>query len=882
MQPDLPWNVAGIPPEAREPARAAARREGLSVGEWLTRNILKGLTETADAGSWNKSSLSDFAAAEEQPAAPAVLESQELLDRIARTEAEAAAAFRKVDEQLRGLVRRVDASERTQTENSKTVTLAATEISAASRDQAEAFDQLGQHVAGLGDRLSRLERHAAADGVRDAVKGLHSGLSRLADQIAENANQSTGQFATATRNVELLTSKLNDARAEMNTVQRTLSSKLHGFEERALAVESAALAAGEKADRAIAEAVKLSDARGETGSAHRALSSRLQAVEERMRATESTAKVTADKLETTAVDLETARGALRVDQSESQRQAQLITQLSDALDKLSSRLTTGEAQTAGAVARLEGQIGTIEVRRADAPLHRRLQGVEHTLGEFATRLENTERNTIGVGQSIEENFRTLSARLDAAEDRQRDGNNSPLHHPVAPASSAPAAIAKTESRTFGHKAAVVEPTSPPPTARSGPAPLLSPDASDTTLTLDTPLELDTPLPPEESNEPPPFDEAAGSFFSAARPGSLETSGADASNLRIGLGQFPWDSSRETIGRPAEKSSPTRFLLVAGIVAIAAAAVAAGVLLSRGLIGPTSILEFMPRVQSASAPKKIETAGPAAQAQENSASAEQHRDATGPIAIPPAPVLPPKVSAGAAQNPGALAPPSKPQPTAQTVASANDAAKATALAAHLTTLADAGNAKAELLVGLKYLDGEGAAVNEAEAAKWLERAAGKGEAIAAYRLGTLFERGHGVPADASNAMHWYALAAKLGNRKAMHNLAVAYAEGSGTPKDLTRAAQWFSKAAALGLGDSEFNLAVLYERGMGVQQSLIDAYKWYSIAAAQGDSEAKARLDVITTQLNADERAAAQKAATEFRPQPLDRNANVPPDPTSIG
>src|SRR5689334_23748975 len=43
MRPDIPWNVAGIPQEARDAARAAARREGLSVGEWLTRRIIRGL-----------------------------------------------------------------------------------------------------------------------------------------------------------------------------------------------------------------------------------------------------------------------------------------------------------------------------------------------------------------------------------------------------------------------------------------------------------------------------------------------------------------------------------------------------------------------------------------------------------------------------------------------------------------------------------------------------------------------------------------------------------------------------------------------------------------------------------------------------------------------
>ena len=50
MRAELPWNVAGIPPEAREAVRAAARREGLSVGEWLTRRILNGFSGIEEAG----------------------------------------------------------------------------------------------------------------------------------------------------------------------------------------------------------------------------------------------------------------------------------------------------------------------------------------------------------------------------------------------------------------------------------------------------------------------------------------------------------------------------------------------------------------------------------------------------------------------------------------------------------------------------------------------------------------------------------------------------------------------------------------------------------------------------------------------------------------
>jgi localization factor PodJL len=111
---------------------------------------------------------------------------------------------------------------------------------------------------------------------------------------------------------------------------------------------------------------------------------------------------------------------------------------------------------------------------------------------------------------------------------------------------------------------------------------------------------------------------------------------------------------------------------------------------------------------------------------------------------------------------------------------------------------------------------------------------------------------------------------------MHNLAVAYAEGNGVKKNYTEAARWFSQAAALGLTDSEFNLAVLYERGLGVPQSLTDAYKWYTIAAVQGDVESKARVSALATQLSADDRAAAQKAADSFKPAQPNRAANVPP------
>lgn len=81
---------------------------------------------------------------------------------------------------------------------------------------------------------------------------------------------------------------------------------------------------------------------------------------------------------------------------------------------------------------------------------------------------------------------------------------------------------------------------------------------------------------------------------------------------------------------------------------------------------------------------------------------------------------------------------------------------------------------------------------------------------------------------------------------------------------------------------QFNLAVLYERGLGVPQSLTEAYKWYAIAATQGDNELKARVVALTTQLSASDHDSAQKAADTFRPEPLNRAANVPPETPGHG
>jgi TPR repeat protein len=192
------------------------------------------------------------------------------------------------------------------------------------------------------------------------------------------------------------------------------------------------------------------------------------------------------------------------------------------------------------------------------------------------------------------------------------------------------------------------------------------------------------------------------------------------------------------------------------------------------------------------------------------------------------------------------------------------------------LANRGNITAQLSLGLDYLNGTGIAKNPAEAARLLQLAAEGGEPIGQYWFGTLYERGIGVPADSAQAFHWYQTAAQQGNRRAMYNVAIAYAVGRGTAQDLAQAAQWFKRAAELGYVDAQYNLGVLYERGQGVPQSLTEAYKWYAIAATAGDTDSQARVSALATQLSPDDVTAAQKAAADFKPAPLNKSANLMP------
>ena len=836
---------------------------------------------------------------------PSRRDTEDMLARVGRSENESSEAFRRIEDQLRGMSRRLDSSERSHSESNRVLSRTAQEINIASREQAQVFDQLGLNVMALNERLERVERATANDGIREAVKALHMGLSRLADQISQTASQSASQAGNLADNLEQLAGRLGVARVDSENADKQLATRI-------LTVENVAHQTAAQFDERLARLENTA----QTG---------FDRFEQRVAAAEKTVQVHTNAIDHALEKAEAGALARAADQVEGQRRAAFIEENLQGLRD--------------AIMRLENQ---------PARLEQRLGQVEQTLGGVMDQLGQN------IAQPLQQSLETLSRRIEGLEKDHNDllaevRTGQPHHGPRPvpefqsdfPSDFPGAAFAESQDAFRPAPApapvnaftAPPFPEAPPPAGHHNTAPAgiggystpaqaaFQPDpfedgsatqflygarSDDHAPAIEVPPMAGAHEPgsdPDIAFAPPPGaeaditpgdirDDAQDDFLNQARR-TARAAAEKAESERHSRG-FSWGrlSTGEKTSRDSGEARP-RYVIPAAIALIVIVAVAAGLVLSQrarpalnGPSGGSGASASNTAANNTGASNNAPQQGPDFSLPEPPAGNET-QFVVAPAATPEQP--PPRAgqaSHSAAAEPrgqsGATQPlqernvrpaPVRPVPDNGNQASAN----------RVIQLANANNAIAQTILGLRYLDGtDGVAVNLPQAVKYLTAAANQGQAVAQYRLGTLYERGQGVPADGAKAVHWYQLAANQGNRKAMHNLAVAYASGSAGKKNMAEAARWFAKAAALGLSDSQFNLAVLYERGDGVPQSLLDAYKWYSIAAAAGDSESRARVAVLQSQLSDAARTTAQKSAATFHAAPLNRSANVPPEAADLG
>jgi TPR repeat protein len=153
----------------------------------------------------------------------------------------------------------------------------------------------------------------------------------------------------------------------------------------------------------------------------------------------------------------------------------------------------------------------------------------------------------------------------------------------------------------------------------------------------------------------------------------------------------------------------------------------------------------------------------------------------------------------------------------------------------------GDLKAHFDVAACYARGWGVARDQAEAVKWVRKAADQGYPMAQFSLANCYDNGNGVTKDPVEAAKWMRKAADQGFVSAQNSLAAYYANGKGVAISQVEAAKWFRKAADQGDAAAQYNLGSSYHLGRGVAKDAVEAVKWYRKAAEQGDPPSQFNL-----------------------------------------
>jgi localization factor PodJL len=143
-----------------------------------------------------------------------------------------------------------------------------------------------------------------------------------------------------------------------------------------------------------------------------------------------------------------------------------------------------------------------------------------------------------------------------------------------------------------------------------------------------------------------------------------------------------------------------------------------------------------------------------------------------------------------------------------------------------------------------------AINDADAlpagigSQSLRQAALDGDANAAFIVGARFAEGRNVPQDYKAAARWYRIAAAKGLAPAQYRLGTLLERGSGMTADLEDARLWYERAAAAGNVRAMHNAAVLFANGEKTKVNYEKAAHWFEEAAAHNLKDSQFNVAVL--------------------------------------
>lgn len=898
MSSNGPWSVKGIDPRARARAKSAARREGLTLGEWINRVIL----DSSDPSNPNwDDALEAF---------PGFGGSQALSeedDRLLRA-------------MVNRLTERVESSEkmsaRTLNSLDKAITQLADKITKTGERQSaelanaqKTIERVRKNQAELNDRVRTLETKPGGGSGED-VRAVETTIMKLARRLYEHENDTAARIHAVDEDTKSLSQTLEERLARLESRNEDHAERDRRRDDETVRTLSSLQTATETLKARVESAERL------TNEAARALENSVSRLDDRMRQLETrnssdtvelerrferlsddVARIIAETRAQVAQAVSGAASEPRIDRLEDaltralgrmddaerrqgdsmSRLGREITKLAGAIDR---RLSESERRTAEALresqseSKLDRRVD--EVRQESREAIRRMGEEVTRLGRsLADRIEKSEHRASTVVETATDRMAEMIDKFDShRQAREEDLEERLRQSEERTAKRIEDALGSVQERMAAVRSETEEALSPVQRAMSALADRLeaiesrtapkgadTPDAAeDETIDFDTPLgpppQAETPVAEFEADEPDPF------LVETPAPRPAQT--ARPQRPPVDPQPRPQAAAPAPAPQPARRPRPSGRL---GATADSDFLAAARERTRSGLQGHETAnrpsrfgrialyaLPVVALIMLSGAGVILVWEAIQGDAERQAASTAAERDFIAQVeagfssdagSLPGASSAPdPQPAAATPAGSSETTPPaSEPaRPPANVVADASGSVLPSTAPDRLSAPAvstPATSVAATSAPGTDPVTHEGP-TGSAAGRVTLENAASDGHPVARYVLGLqALENG-----DAETAAILLRRAAEQGVPAAQYRYAKLLETGEGVEQDLEAARRWTERAANAGHRRAMHNLGVMYYYGTGVAEDIETAARWFQEAALLGLRDSQFNLALL--------------------------------------
>ncbi len=392
MKPGIPWSVKGIEPDAREAAKQAARRSGMTLGEWLNSTI----KDTADGNVLSPkpahtlrqhSSIAEPHASHALERTASRLEDiAEHLSRLSRRETETATAYdmpvqRAENDTLHRVLSRVDSNERQTVEAftavNERLSILGRQIATSNKQRVESKPEDQQGYGALEKAVRSIVEHmeTAEKRNRDNFKSLTERMSAMSAKAASAPQEQVLKQAPA---FSVLENRLSEL---AKRVERSEAGNTQAVLPDLLKQELTELAGRIDTVRDTAESL-----------ANRAQTQAVQASQQELRAIESRIVSLIREAQASL----TGNGA---GPAEMQRLRHEVERLNARIDDAAQTQKIVQAQ-GGDMLALRNAVEQLSTRVAQGPDMQPIHEMDRRIVEITQRLEQTQAQTLAQNRNL--------------------------------------------------------------------------------------------------------------------------------------------------------------------------------------------------------------------------------------------------------------------------------------------------------------------------------------------------------------------------------------------------------------------------------------------------------------------------------------------------